>query len=86
MHKRVPIIMGCGGVLDNFSFKKPQMHLSCEINVVRNNEDVKPLSSVYPFIGTKSILLVQKDLNNFLKILLNSLWKQNFPLLYKLLK
>lgn len=79
--------MGSGGIHDNFSSKKENKPTSPVLfNVVGNNEDVKPLSSSYPFVGTKYILLVQKDLKNFLKILLNSLWKQNLPLLYKLLK
>lgn len=55
MHKHVAIIIGCGGVLDNLSSKKENKPTSPVLfNVVGNSEDVKPLSSVYPFIGTKS--------------------------------
>lgn len=35
--------------------------------VVENSENVKPLSSICPRIGTKSILLIQKDLWKFYK-------------------
>lgn len=87
MHKHVPIITGCGEVLDNFSSKKENKPTSDVLfYVVGDNEGVNPLSSVCPFIGTSSIFLVQKHLKNFLKIFLNSLWKENLLPLYKLLK
>lgn len=66
MHKPMPIILGCGGVLGNFSSEKENKPTSPVLfNVVGNKEDVKPLSSIYSFIGTKSILFVQKYLKNF---------------------
>lgn len=87
MHKYVPITMP---MVESFTISSSEIEnkptSSVLFNIVGNKEDVKPPSYIYPFIGTKSILLVQKDLKNFLKIFLMSLWEQNLLLLYKLLK